>query len=253
MQPLVDSFWNIRGVHRIAGLIDIGTQMSVVRRPNGRFVVIDGCPLDDATRDALLALTGGGEQVDAVVHVHPFHTLHVEAIHGLLSDATLYGTERHRRKLPALPWTGTPVETWGDGHPLADVFDLSVPDGVDFVCPDERVHVASVLARHRPSGIVHVDDTLNVIAAPGLLGDVLPQSALKMHPMLAKALTPEPGAADAYARWARDLAVRWADTPVVCAAHSAVRELAPGGFRYEVEAALAGVEKTLARHRSRYG
>ena len=133
------------------------------------------------------------------------------------------------------------------------MFDLSVPDGVDFVCPDERVHVASVLARHRPSDIVHVDDTLNVIAAPGLLGDVLPQSALKMHPMLAKALTPKTGAADAYARWARDLAVRWADTPVVCAAHSAVRELAPGGFRDEVEASLAGVEKTLARHRSRYG
>jgi hypothetical protein len=97
------------------------------------------------------------------------------------------------------------------------------------------------------------DDTLNVLAAPGLLGDVLPQSALKMHPMLAKALKPEPGAADAYARWARKLARDWADTPTVCAAHSAVRNLAPGGFREEVEAALESVEGTLARHRSRYG
>ena len=82
---------------------------------------------------------------------------------------------------------------------------------------------------------------------------MLPQSALKMHPMLAKALTPQAGAADAYARWARELAVRWADTPVVCAAHSAVRRLAPGGFREEVEAALEQVAPTLAKHRKSFG
>ena len=252
LTQLADTFWNLRGIHRLGGLIDIGTQMSVVRRPDGRFVVIDGCALDDAQRAALLALTGGGAQVDAVVHVHPFHTLHVEATHRLLPHATLYGTGRHHTKFPTLPWAGTPVETWADAHPLADVFELSVPDGVDFVCPDERVHTASVLVRHRASGIVHVDDTLNVLAAPGPLRDVLPQSALKMHPMLAKALTPAAGAADAYARWARELAVRWADTPVVCAAHSAVRKLGQGGFREEMEAALAGVERTLARHRNRF-
>src|SRR5690606_8921021 len=118
------------------------------------------------------------------------------------------------------------------------VFDLSVPAGVDFVCPDDRVHVASVLVRHRASGIVHVDDTLNVIAAPGALGDLLPQSSLRMHPMLARALVAEAGAADAYADWARALAARWADAPAVCAAHSAVRRLPAGGFRAEVEAAL---------------
>ena len=49
-----------------------------------------------------------------------------------------------------------------------------------------------------------------------------------------------------------ELAVRWADTPVVCAAHSAVRKLGQGGFREEMEAALAGVERTLARHRNRF-
>jgi hypothetical protein len=253
MKQLADTFWNIRGVHRIAGFIDIGTQMSVAQRPGGGFIVIDGCALEDEARDALLALTKQGARVDAVVHVHPFHTMHVESTHALLPDAKLYGTARHRERLPALPWAGTPVEGWGADHPLADTLDLSVPAGVDFVCIDESVHVASVLVRHLASGIVHVDDTLNVLAAPGALGELLPQSSLKMHPMLGKALKTEPGATEAYAQWARDLALRWADTPMVCAAHSAVRTLSPGGFREEVEAALAKVSGTLERHRKQYG
>lgn len=253
MEQLADTFWNFRGVYRVAGVLDIGTHMSVVRRGDGRFVVVDGCALDDAARDALLALTGQGERVDAVVHVHPFHTLHVEATHRLFPSARLYGTARHRTRAPSLPWAEAPVETWGADHPLADAFDLSVPDGVDFACLDERVHVASVLVRDRRAGIVHVDDTFNVMAAPGFLRRVMPQSRLRMHPLLARALTHAPGAADAYAAWARRLAAAWGDTRVVCAAHSAVRHLPVGGFAIEVEAALERVSPTLARHRARHG
>src|SRR5690606_23961426 len=127
--------WNLRGSHRIGGLLDIGTQMSVARRPDGRLVVVDGIAPDDDQARALTALTGDGALVDAVVHVHPFHTLHVEALHRRFPRAALYGTARHRERLPSLPWREAPVEDWGDGHPLADVFDLSVPAGVDFVCP----------------------------------------------------------------------------------------------------------------------
>lgn len=253
MERLADTFWNIRGTYRVAGVLDIGTHMSIVQRDSGRFVVIDGCGLDDAAHDALKALTGNGEHVDAVVHVHPFHTMHVESIHRLFPSATLHGTARHRQRFPALPWSSVPVERWDDGHPLADVLELSVPDGVDIVSADERVHVGSVLARHRASGIVHVDDTLNVFAAQGALQRVLPQSSLRMHPMLPRALRREAGAADAYAAWSRDVALRWADTRIVCAAHSAVRRFAPGGFTREMNAALAKVSRTLERHRARFG
>lgn len=253
MRQLAENFWNLRGPQRVAGVINVGTHMSVVRRTNGRFVVVDAAPLDGAQRDALLSLTDGGTLVDAVVHVHPFHTLNVETLHRLLPSVPIHGTARHRRKVPTVPWAGEPIEAWGADNPLAEVFELSIPDGVDFVCPDERVHVASVLIRHRQSGIVHVDDTLNVMAAPGVLGRVLPQSSLRMHPMLGKALTPRRGAADAYVAWARDLARRWADTPFVCAAHSAVRELPAGGFTHEVLAALDRVSPTLQRHRQQHG
>jgi len=253
MEQLASDFWNVRGAYRVAGVLNIGTHMSLARRSDGRFVVIDGCALDDVQRRAVMALTSNGGNVAAVVHVHPFHTLHVEATHQLFPTAVLHGTARHRERAPSLPWSAPPVEHWTGDHPLADVFDLSVPDGVDFVCPDERVHVASVLVRHRASGIVHVDDTLNVLAAQGALRGLLPQSSLRMHPMLGRALQHRAGAADAYADWARRLAAGWADTRIVCAAHSTVRRLPAGGFTAEVEAALRRVSGTLARHRARYG
>ena len=253
MQKLADTFWNIRGVHRIGGVLDIGTQMSLVQRDDGRFVVIDGCGLDESQKALLMELTGYGERVDAVVNVHPFHTLHVEATHQLFPRATLYGTARHHKRAPALPWSPEPVENWTGDHPLAEFFDVSVPDGVEFVCIDERVHVASVLVRHRQTGIVHVDDTFNVMAAPGILRDLLPMSSLRMHPMLGRGLKKETGAADAYAAWASALAKEWADTRIVCAAHSAVRRLPAGGFILEVASALDKVSGTLDRHRARYG
>lgn len=253
MEKLADTFWNIRGVHRIGGVLDIGTHMSLVQRSDGRFVVIDGCGLDNSQQAAVMQLTGNGERVAAVVHVHPFHTLHVEATHQLFPSATLHGTSRHHKRAPALPWSPQPVEDWTGDHPLADLFDLSVPDGVEFVCLDERVHVASVLVRHRQTGIVHVDDTFNVMAAPGVLRDLFPVSSLRMHPMLGRALQKKPGAADAYAAWARALATDWAETRIVCAAHSAVRYLPVEGFSTEVTSALDKVSGTLDRHRARYG
>ena len=131
--------------------------------------------------------------------------------------------------------------------------DFSLPDGVDLVTDDDSVHAGSVLVRHRDSGIVHVDDTINVLAAPGLLGRVLPQSQLKFHPALPKALERRPGAADAFAAWARQIAQDWAHAPYVCAAHSAVRRLSPEGWQREVLEALSGVRKTLDKHRAAFG
>jgi len=91
------------------------------------------------------------------------------------------------------------------------------------------------------------------MAAPGFLGGLLPVSSLRMHPMLGRALQKRAGSADAYAAWARALADRWADTRIVCAAHSAVRTLSAGGFAAEVISALDRVSSTLERHRARYG
>src|SRR3982750_2046214 len=39
--PVADGFWNIRGPHRIGGILDVGTHASLVRRASGAFVFLD--------------------------------------------------------------------------------------------------------------------------------------------------------------------------------------------------------------------
>lgn len=253
MKQLADNFWNFRGSFKIGGVIDIGTQMSLVRRANGRFLMVDSYSVSDADKDSLLALTDNGAAVDAIINVHPFHTLHCRVAHRLAPQARLIGTQRHRDQVPELPWENGVIEDAATQAEFAGELDFAVPAGLELVTPDDSVHAASVLVRHRASGIVHVDDTLNVLAAPGLLKRILPQSRLRFHPRLGKALEHRPGAADAFADWARELAGRWAGTPTVCAAHSAVRHLPDNGWHDEVLRALSDVEKTLAAHRSQHG
>lgn len=253
MEQLSADFWTFRGDLKIAGLINVGTQMSLVRRGNGRFVLLDSYEAGAQDLEAIAALTQDGRAVEAVINVHPFHTLHCRAIHLRFPEAELIGTERHRRKLPGLPWSADPIEHECTQRRFADDFDFSVPRGVDFVGRDESVHVGSVLARHRESRIVHVDDTLNVFLPPKLLRPLLPKPRLRFHPMLGKALERHVGAADAFERWARELAQEWADTRIVCAAHSSVHRPAAAGFRGEVEAALEAVAPKLRAHRQRFG
>ncbi|MDU7523593.1 MAG: hypothetical protein E7K72_19785 [Roseomonas mucosa] len=253
MQQLHDNVWNFRGRFKFAKVIDIGTQMSLVRRPDGRFLLLDSYSVTGEDRDGLLRLTNDGAAIAAIINVHPFHTLHCRIAHELAPRARLIGTRRHREQVPDLPWDGSVIEDAATQAEFADDLEFAVPHGLDLVTPDGRVHAASVLVRHRPSGIVHVDDTLNVLAAPGMLKPLLPQSRLRFHPMLAKALSKRSGSADAFAAWARALADRWAGTPLVCAAHSAVRILPGTGWRDEILRALSDVRGTLSNHRSRYG
>ena len=253
MEQLHQDFWNFRGSFKIAKVIEIGTQMSLVRRANGRFVVLDSYSLDDDDLAQLRALTDGGRLIDAVINLHPFHTIHCPALVEALPSPRLIGTRRHLAQLPDLPWDQSVIEDPATQSEFADILAFSIPAGVDFISDDESVHVGSVLARHHASGIVHVDDTINVFEAPGILSAVLPEPKLSFHPMLAKALQPRSGAADDYAGWAEELMHDWAGTPVVCAAHSAIRQLEPGGWEAEMRAALKDVEKTLARHRNMHG
>lgn len=250
---LAEDFWSVRGEFRIGGVLDVGTQCALVRLADGDFVFLDSYTLAEPIREEIDALTDGGAKVKAVLNLHPFHTIHCEWMHASYPQAALYGTARHLAKFPQLPWEETKCEDVALAERFGADFDFSVPQGVPLVCDDESVHFSSVLALHRKSGTIHVDDTFNYLEK-GFPLSLLPITGrLGFHPTLAKALEKRAGAADAFRDWAIDLGSRWVDARRVAAAHNAVLELAPGSFPELVGDALGRVKPVLDKHRAAYG
>ncbi len=104
MEHLAINFWNMHGDFKISPLINVGTHMSLVRRPGGGFVLLDSYELNKADQDQLLALTEGGARIEAVLNLHPFHTVHCAFVQQLLPHARLIGTRRHHQILAHLKW-----------------------------------------------------------------------------------------------------------------------------------------------------
>jgi len=219
---VADDFLNIRGSFKIGGLIDIGTQASLVRRANGRFVFLDSCALSDATQREVDALTSGGEDVEAILNLHPFHTVHVRAMHERYPRAKLYGTARHLARFSDLPWQKTRTEQPRLHKMFAEDFEFSVPRGVDFISANENVHFSSVLVLHRASRTIHVDDTLMYLRLPLPVRMLGHADIVFFHPALYLALEKREGAGRDFRDWAEELADRWRDAENLCAAHAGV-------------------------------
>ena len=252
-----DDFWNIRGSFRIAGVVDIGTQASLARLSNGNFLFLDSCHLDARRAGELEQLVEkrGGE-IEAILNLHPFHTVHVTSMHERFPQARLYGTARHRQRFPDLPWETTCTEEPKLHRKYARDFRFSIPDGVDFISSNENVHFSSVLALHRPSGTLHVDDTLMYIVLPRVLRMVGVRDTLGFHPTLSMALQKRPGAAAEFTRWAEQLIEDCADVRNLCAAHSAAlleRENRGVSIQARVAKALKKCRLRLRAHERRYG
>lgn len=244
---IADDFWNIRGSFKIAKLLDVGTQASLVRRPSGRFVLLDSYTLAGPVLERVLARTEGGEAIEAILNLHPFHTVHVEAVARRFPHARLYGTRRHVARAPDLAWQ--PVHS--EDPALAELFPefaFTVPRGVDFVPSDPSLHFASVLAFHPASRTLHVDDTLMHVPLP-LLGGVV------FHPTLAKVLQPRAGAAADFRAWANELVERCRAVEHLCTAHARTPAPAPrdGSYASAVQRALVKVEGQLRAHEKRFG
>jgi len=105
---VANNFWNIRVNFKLfAGFADLGSQMSLIRLNNGRFLVIDTVLLTDQTRASIDQLTNNGEKIEAVLGVHPFHTIAFPAFYQAYPNAAYYGTPRHLRRLTDIPWAGS--------------------------------------------------------------------------------------------------------------------------------------------------
>lgn len=253
---IADGFWNLRGSFRIAGVLDIGNHCSLVRRASGRYLLLDACALSPEQHAFLDERTDGGAAIDAVLHLHPFHTLSVRDAHARYPEARLHGTSRHRERAPDLPWDPLRTEDPALHALYADDLELTVPRGVALVPDQPDVHFSSVLAIHPPSRTLHVDDTLTYVRLPGPLR-ALERHTLRFHPTLSRALEPRAGAAADFRAWARGLVDRCATLENLCAAHSAAllaraRPDAPA-LAARIAKALTRLEPTLRAHESRFG
>ena len=221
MLRVADGFLNIRGSFKVGGLVDIGTQCSLVRRANGGFVFLDAYTLSRAVLRDVDALTSDGKDVEAILNLHPFHTVHVRAMHQRYPDAKLFGTARHLSRFPDLPWQKTRTEQARLHKMFEDDFEFSVPRGVDFISANENVHFSSVLVLHRASQTIHVDDTLMYVRLPQPLRVLGLRDNLFFHPTLRRALEKRKGAGQDFRDRAEELAKRWRNAENLCAAHTA--------------------------------
>ena len=247
---IAEDFWNIRGSFKLASLVDVGTQSSLVRLQSGNFVLLDAYTLEGEILEEVMRLTSGGERVEAIINLHPFHTVHVEAVARQFPLARLYGTARHPQEVPEVTWQPERVEEEAFQQLYSHDFLFSVPRGVELVPSNEKVHFASVLAYHKKSRTLHVDDTLTWIDLP-LVG------GLKFHPTLKWALEQRRGAADEFEAWLTELASLSQRVEHLCTAHT--KHLPPQGASSEepdiasrIQGAIEDAREIAAQHRAQY-
>ena len=250
-----DDFWNIRGDFKIGGILNIGTHASLVRCRNGKFVLLDAYTLQGEVKEQIDALSNKGKDIEAIINLHPFHTVHVRKAHEQYPKAKLYGTQRHLFKFPDLPWQPELTESAACADLFADDFEFSVPAGVDFISSNEQLHFSSVLAYHKASKTIHSDDTLMYLRLPGLLGKIM-KPEITFHMTLPKTLEKRAGAVKDFRAWVTRLADQWSAAENLCAAHSAVllgSENNSASIANRILTALQKVEKTLQSHERKFG
>lgn len=252
---IADDFWNIRGEFKIGGVLNIGTHASLVRRASGKYVLLDAYTLNSALKADVDALTNNGADIEAIINLHPFHTVHVVGMHAQYPNARLYGTQRHHEKFPNLAWQPELTESAECIALFADDFEFSIPAGVDFISTNEHLHFSSVLAYHKVSKTIHVDDTLMYLPLPGLLGK-LKKPAVSFHITLGKTLEKRAGAAQDFRVWVSQLSEQWSAAENLCAAHSAIllgASSSVDSIASRILRAVHKVENTLQAHEKKYG
>ena len=229
-------FWNIRGSFRLGGLLDIGTQCSLVQLNSGKFIFLDSYSLTGDLRNQVMTLTNNGQDVEAVLNLHPFHTVHCAQMAQDFPQAAFYGSTRHKKQVPQVQWSSDLVESDAVRNRYPEL-RFSLPQGIDYISANNKVHAGSLLAFHPASKSLHVDDTF--ISPPfKLLNALLPE--LMLHPTTKMALKKEANAGKEYCDWATQLAHEWRETRNFCAAHSGLVEFEEGEFE---QALVTAIEK----------
>ena len=138
-------FWNVRRQFTIlAHLVDIQTHMSFVQLANGKFLVVDTVEVNDRLAQEINHLTDNGEKIEAVIGVHPFHTVAFDSFYQRYPNAAYYGTPRHLGRLMQIPWAGSLDQCRVRRKWEPDV-ELRIPEGL----PTALDCKSSLFPRHR--------------------------------------------------------------------------------------------------------
>ena len=160
--PVGENFYNLRSSLYMFKFVNIGTQMSFIRLSSGKFLVVDCIDLSSkAVKAEVDQLTENGSLIEAVLGVHPFHTLFFPSFRKMYPNASYYGTPRHLRNLPDMNWSGSLGDESTRSLWEEEGIFMRIPDGAEFENPREDVHFSSVVLFHSPSKTLHVDDTIN--------------------------------------------------------------------------------------------
>lgn len=234
-------FWSIRGSFIKNGIIDIGVQCALIKLSSGRFIFLDSYTLKDEVRQQVMALTNDGQDVEAVLNVHPFHTIHCAQMAKDFPQATFYGSSRHPKQVPEVSWAEDLVESDAVAERYPEL-KFSLPQGIYYIAPDESVHASSLLVYHPASQSIYVDDTFEI--PPSKLFDAV-QPNLGLHPTTKQALKDEPDSGKAYCDWAIDLAHEWRSVHHFCGAHSGLVVFEEGQFEAALLSAINNARSEL--------
>lgn len=236
-------FWNIRGSFKIGGVINIGTHCSLIQLPSAKFIFLDSYTLTGQVREQVMALTNNGQEVEAVLNVHPFHTVHCAQMAKDFPQALFYGSSRHRKQVPEVQWSTDLVESDAVAKRYPEL-KFSMSEGIYYISPNEMIHAGSLLVYHPASQSLHVDDTFMTLPAK-MLGTILPE--LILHPTTKHALLDTPNAGKQYCDWATQIAHEWRDTRHFCAAHSYMVTFKAGEFEQALLTAIAKIRPKLEK------
>ncbi|CAF0930230.1 unnamed protein product [Adineta ricciae] len=220
-------FWNIRvNFKRFAGLVDIGSHMSLIQLRNGNFLIINPIILTDHSRYEVDCLTENGTTIEAVIGVHPFHTLAFPAFYEIYPNAEYYGTPRHLKRLKQIPWTGS-LDVCQIRRKWEPEVEMRIPAGAEFVnpLPESSNHFVSVFVFHRPSRTLHVDDTIVYGDHPSFLLKLIgfKHGTMAFHPSIkGSGLYPTVEAPSQFRLWMENILNDW-NFDNICCAHSGVK------------------------------
>jgi len=225
--PIGPGFWNVRSSFIIDG-IDIGTHMSLIQLQNGNFLIVDTVLLDSDLLNDINLMTKNGTLIEAVIATHPFHTTYFPAFYQQFPKPPYYGTPRHLRIEPQVPWAGSMYDCINRQRWLPEVH-MRIPRGAEFVNPqpESTNHFSGIHVFHPPSKAIHVDDTVDYNEP--LAGDMV------FHPsILDGAIYHIPEAPSAFRDWVQKYINEW-DFDNICAAHNGIKQ---GGAKAQLQSTL---------------